>query len=413
MDYAFAPGIDTGSNKFNTLWRRIFKNFDSNVKLIDKRGVTSVETFIEEVANGSTNTIPAGNLYLGSHASPDGTLYVHLIKNQNDVKAQLQIRHMYELIEHLVIQNNIDADGIVMPRPTDANNVAIPGFFNIRGCRIGEAKPILQILQQALGGNLTVRAPKHFDEVQELVGVGVFEYMSYSLHLNKKDPFLKYADALAAFKASGLKYIDGTTIIPAADWDKWFGKWKPKLEKLKVFEKNKAFGANNKQEYVADLPYSIDSTIITTGKENFEIAFRYNYRIVYDYKVKLPTGTAWPGTLQGQIDLLKESIQFSLDNNFPFVENLRDTHAFPLYKRMGYSSRDEFINNLVWVNSVNTKKEATFTGCRHEYTAIIPITQVGTDKLFHNFTFDQKQNTPFKAPFIQIRETDSRFYETA
>ena len=68
-------------------------------------------------------------------------------------------------------------------------------------------------------------------------------------------------------------------------------------------------------------------------------------------------------------------------------DNLKSTHPYPLYERLGYKSFDEFIKGWTWTFTPKNKAvdELKFNAVRHEYTVILPVTEIKSGDLILNF----------------------------
>ena len=99
-----------------------------------------------------------------------------------------------------------------------------------------------------------------------------------------------------------------------------------------------------------------------------------------------------------RIDILKGSLRQ--------VDTMKSSHNFPEYHQFGYSSLDEFVDNLNWqFNWNNNTNTLHCSGSRHLYQLRIPITDANNN-LFLNAFLDTG-NRQFE--HHQIVETDSRF----
>jgi hypothetical protein len=132
----------------------------------------SLETFIDKLSGssltGSSIPNPIRHLYIGAHANDAGDIFMNLQDTVDpDITSNTGVID-FEALEAAEKHNLLKIDQkFLEPRPLVAGQ-SVATEFRIRGCRIGKAKPFLDQLKKALGGNVTVNAPKHFDHVAKL-----------------------------------------------------------------------------------------------------------------------------------------------------------------------------------------------------------------------------------------------------
>jgi hypothetical protein len=107
----------------------------------DRRNLAAVFEYLREL------TEPVGNLYIVSHANQDGTLSFPLAKGDKDKKVTFgELREAVKSSPEL-----FELHGQVDKRTT----------IHIKGCNIGRAKRMVELVDEAFGGLGTVIAPTH------------------------------------------------------------------------------------------------------------------------------------------------------------------------------------------------------------------------------------------------------------
>ena len=98
----------------------------------------------------------------------------------------------------------------------------------------------------------------------------------------------------------------------------------------------------------------------------------------------------------------------TLNKLLPAVKKYQTTHDYPVYKRYGFNSLQDFTNGFKWTvkdNPGTTKKYSlTFSGSRYRYRLEVPITKPGTNELIYNYYPDSG------SPTINFDETNDPFH---
>jgi hypothetical protein len=363
-DCAFVPG----TSPFDRQMAGVLDNRPQTIR-IDNPLIDSLAGFIRALGNDTAVDKPIRHLLVASHANPEGHLFIRL-----SILAAASIS--YEDLEAAVKDKSLLVDSrLLEPRPKDDGGNPVAAAFLFRGCRIGLATPYLKKLKEALGGTVTVIAPKHFhDAAQNSKPTGYVEYMSYNFPIYRPK----------AFTGTGFTRIDGQPVPPKL----WPG-WIP----VKVLNKQ----GNN------PVPATIVSPI-TNARESIPGYFRYTFRqfLKQDGSVNLPKD---PGDEKGR----KKAVRDDLVKNLP---RYQDTHPFPEYVRYGYKTMDEFMDGWEWKFAYDKSSNLlSYNATRHEYTVIRPIAEPAKNTLILNFYPSGKAKKTAK-PIEMLVPSDARFFAT-
>jgi hypothetical protein len=145
VDYLFIMGADApkSNNKFYTEAKKFFKAEYPGVVPIED--VTNLEGINQRI---NSENKPVANLYIVSHAHPDGTLQFS-IDPADKTPGQVQYSELKEANEK---------QSLTQPNPD------LVGFWTnvmIRGCNLGRSDEMLQEAKKAFGGQVNVMAPTH------------------------------------------------------------------------------------------------------------------------------------------------------------------------------------------------------------------------------------------------------------
>ncbi len=145
VDYVFMMGADApkSKNKFYTHAKKFFEaEYPTATMFEDVRDLEGINQRI------NTENKPVANLYIVSHAHPDGTMQFSL--NQADqTPGQVQFSELKEANEK---------QSLTQPKPD------LVGFWTnvmIRGCNLGRSEEMLEQTKEAFGGQVRVIAPTH------------------------------------------------------------------------------------------------------------------------------------------------------------------------------------------------------------------------------------------------------------
>lgn len=384
MDYAFAPGTIRGRRLRNTPQdrrvRRMFRRRPITTLITRRRRRSTVRQFIQHVSTHHSIPRPIDDLLVGAHANDQGSMFIPMFPGQRGPTK-------FETLERTI---NDAARSIEIPDATigHAPGDPITHFFHIKGCSIGQARPFLVKLKEALGDNVNVTAPKHFHILYYNSRLGVFEGMGYEYTIIRRDPFQNRADVVAAFQANpNFVPYDGSA-VPAAEWDDWLPR-RIRRNHLRTRKKLKRRIRVN-----LGLPLGRRNTI------PYDIEFRsypnrFRYTVEYDNRAQVPRTRADQ----------EQDLEDTLNDDPTFDAG----HDFPEYERWGYSDIDDFIQGYTWRFNRNGKYLVCI-GRRYEYTLVPPIMDLNTGNFIYNFYPNQGSPHPARLNGLVVNNAD--FFET-
>ncbi len=379
MDYGFSPGTTSQDGRVRRLFQR-----RATLTLVHKKKLRHVAAFINHLNTTATIPKPVGDLWLGSHGNEEGWLQI-------DLDGAKPLNTTYEVLVAADASGSVDLP-LALRQQADGTQVAVT--VHLRACRIGHAEPFMQKLKACFDGASAVTAPRHLHMIRELPSYGSFEFLGYGFKVFRKDKYKKRADLVAAFKAVGLKFIDGSA-VPDASWDKWIPR---NIDVKKVMP-----------SYRPNLGQQI-------GKLSRLPAWReYRHRVrrcpftLTGLAAKPPDNAASMNVLRG----------FVLND-----ARFQAGYAYPVYERFGYSSANDFLNGWKWSFSwitvkdpVTKKKEKALfcAGTRHDYEVVIPITDPTSDNDLAKQTLYFNYYPAGGVPHAQtttLHENDARLFKT-
>ena len=360
MDHGFAPAAD----RHNANLRIMFTNRPAT-KLVHRRGLATIAEFIDHLGTAPTVNRPIGDLIVGTHAGSKGFLSIPLSRGQRG-------RSDFEAFEDA---RDGTSDSVQVPDSLIGFSTGDPitHSFHIKGCNVGRnrsdttrtpAAPFLIKIKEALGGHVSVTAPKHFHGLDPAPGLGIFEYMAYEFKLGvlptlgprrRLRGFVDQAAALAAFRAGGFRYIDGTP-VPNDDW-------------IPLIPKDITTGRDQ------TVKARLGVTVGTRKTMNVRRQFRVDTDDVL-WTLDFPDATDIPADEAGRLAALR------LD--MPRDDRFKAAHPFPQYERLGFKSFNDFFAGYRWTFRVR-RNVLVCTGLRFHYTVLLPITNRTTGNVVFNF----------------------------
>jgi hypothetical protein len=366
----------------------------------EMRAVATVREFVKGL-NDDLGIHPVGDLVIGAHANSEGQLFILLYPSQVNVAGQPTSRTEYENLEQtldtsatgLARRIRIDPHTIDFTTPPPTHNV------HMKGCNLGKAIPFLTKLKQALGDNVNVTAPKHF---QGVVGVtkkansGSFEYMCYEFQVQTpalalpKGRFRGFtrAELIAALNSAGHQYLGGVP-VPAADWEKWV----PKEDITKTQSFYMALPLGRSVVGLKELTLRPDKKTRNGGARQFRVQV-----VTPKWKFAPPASAT---SYEDKVAELKKDIEKDL--------RYKSTHPWPSYVRSGFATLDDFMAGHLWKFGEKDGGPLAI-GRRYEYTVVLPIldTSGAKPKLFFNFY--PAAGTAEPVDTTGIPQNDIRFY---
>jgi hypothetical protein len=372
VHYAFSP---LAGDDYERGVRRMLQN-RQGTELVNRRGVVTVEGFVDHLENHSSVLRPVEDILIASHANDQGHLKIDLDREPRG-RPRRSRTDPDEVIE-------ADAsDSIDLP-----DGLADPGsIFYIRGCRVGQDTRFLELFRSALGGDVAVNAPIFFHLAGAIGGLGAFEGFLYDFEHVRLEPFQTRAEVIAEFDAAGLTLVDGT-VVPNALWAGWVPR---------------RFNAKK-----LDIP--------TTVRLGQQVGNRRTLKVIRRYAHELESLTL-PLTISGPIPASRDDREQLLRDELPQYERFDPAHAYPVYERvdrLGFTSAardpctdvDDFVDSFEWRFSVrgNVLKA---TGTRHRYTIGPPVTHPGSGNLVFNFYPDSSSSVPLVR---QVADNDVDYF---
>jgi hypothetical protein len=379
VDYAFAPG----PTKYDQQMGRLLD--DRPTCDLMRASLGTVEHFIDELETLSSIIKPVDSMFIASHANDTGQLKIKVDDAQTDKFAD------YETIEAAQASGTLRIPSILRTLP---NGQPHPGtMVRIRGCRVGVAEPFMDKLKEAFGGAVKVTAPKHFHAVWPKPPYypnefgGLFEWLVYDFGVHSKTA-LSRTQIIKALKDRKFDFYDGTKVP-----DAW---WEDRVPKKKT-EKSQEFG----MRLILGTSVGPKNTteLLTTDSR----AWRHQ------------TPGFFGGNLAYASKPAPATVINDLKTRLPGEPNMQSTHAFPIWKRFGYESFDDFWDGVNWKQTWNGKKgKIAATAWRHEYHLLMPITtRTASDKDAGNLIFNYFPHGGTGAAFFSMRDDDAFLFHTA
>jgi len=409
MDFGFAPG-DRGKKGKETQADRLRAMFTLRhpaTTLIDRqklngKSIGTLNQLINYLTTNATGVI--GNLMLGSHAS-DSALVLPMFVGQKGLTE-------YETVQQTIDNATDPSKAITITSALIGGPTTPPTHsVNYRGCNIGKSQAFLDKWKEAMGGNVTVTAPKHFHGIFSGPDYGYWEYMVYEFTVNapKGKPFANIADMKAGFRAAvddnpaAFSFVDGT-VIPDPYWDdvRWLPNRLPK---------------GGFAEVPTTLTDNIDTrTTIGANRGLLIEKIPFKWHVDYTSAGNVPN----PGDSVACLTAIKNS--FATANPASLF-----SPPFPVFQRQGYAGVDAFVDGHAWTFGKSSRKNSgtkvfmlTAAGIRYSYTVLAPVTDPApapdpkTGKLITNFfpltTFNKVPVADL--PADGLLETDSRYFGT-
>lgn len=336
MDFGFGPSRDAYVASLRQLFSR-----RTNTTLINARGVNTVRQLIHHLDNSNGIARPIGDTLLGAHANDAGQLFLPAFPGQRGPM-------LFETLEDTLSNAS---QSIMIPDALIGFTAAtgVTHAVHIKGCNIGNALPFLTKLKESLGGHVNVTAPKFFHGVTA-TPQGTFEYLEYQFAIRRAKPFPSRAVALAEFDAEQFTLIDGSTIVPKADWKTIIPRDPNKTDKKQV---NSKLGSKVGSRTTIRTPRQYRAVRIPFGP----------WTITYPSASAIPTG---------QSARLAE-----LETTLKSDPRFQDTHPFPQFIREGFPDMTEYISGYTW-KCVARGRTLVCTGERWLYVVALAITDPAT-----------------------------------
>jgi hypothetical protein len=348
MDYLFIPG----RTPTDALARDVYAR-RPNTQRIERRGMLTLEHFIDHVSNDPNIQTPLDELLICTHGSEEGFMQIGLDANSPNGTT-------FEALD--------DADHTGAIRLLDVLFIPDGGgnpprnFFRVVGCNVGKAAPFVEKLRHALGDNMRVIAARHSFFVSFGRAHGGFEFLGYEFQFSTTNFLRNRAQILAEFQNRAFQFYDGTP-VPAASFDNWI----PRRLSPAVLNE----GRRGAQALVISPP--LGQAIGNLTRLNTSQFILEHFSRTYTYRFGLPQD---PGSNTAR----RAALQNSLTNNVMF----QAAHPFPVYARFGYQDLNGFVNGWSW-NFDFRNHTLSCHGTRHDYRLIVPVLDRQTNNLLFNF----------------------------
>jgi hypothetical protein len=371
MDFGFVPGVGDGSLErlaelLNRLPATVVSLTPQPTALSDFLSV--VDTVVQTQSLG-----PPGNLLISAHGDEERNWHLAL-DHTTAVPA------IYETIKNCTS----------IQLPTAINGP--PTWVRLKSCLLVDIPPILVALKTAFGNPAAVTAPRYLHAHLNGYLGGIWEFLMYQFVVLGPDlgttPLANRDAAKTAFAdpANGFHLVDSTS-VPSQVWEDWI----PPAAGLK-FAPSKLSKAT--RPFVVSVPNffgnGISAIILLETRWTSEQESPPLPSLECDY---IPAGVI---TTQDTLnDLLKDRDEY------------KDGCGYPVYKRYGYTSLEDFTKGFNWkVNyqpGTTKKYSLQYVGARYRYRLEVPITKPGTNQLIYNFYPDSG------APTVNFSETNDPF----
>jgi hypothetical protein len=401
MDVAWVPGSDTDSLLAKQLYKdRVALPLDTTV--VDDPFLTWVKELILRVKNSTTIAKPIGDLHLISHGDDSGWLRLDLDGMSNNQVTYQVVR------EILDASSPTRRDGLRLPASfyTDSHGHQTATTVVLGGCRVGQAPKFVDAFKKVLGDKVPVVASRYLHEFiatkRRFHGkhapppqfIGTYEYLAYGfevisptrLDLDKRGRRLSDA----AFRKNLIngfannpknKWKDGTA-VPDIYWGPWLPKKVPRdVGEFKARVKAPLGQRNGTQSEI-------------------EPTKNFRHRLVQFASEPIPSPTPDDRTKKGlKARLLQE-------------KTFKASWGFPRWEQYGHDNFDDFFNSFTWKSTDPPHDPEVWTGTRHEYILLVPVTDPVEDgKLLFNF-FPPRGSTVF-SPIRKLSFSDPKlFYRT-
>jgi hypothetical protein len=371
MDFAFVPGIgDKSLERLSDLLQRLP---DTIVTLTEPATTVSIWLSVVDQVVTNTGAGPVGNLLIGAHGEEEGNWYIAL-------DSGTAVPAVYETIEKCT---TIKIPAAVMGPQT---------WVRLKSCLLGDIKPLLLVMKKALGNPPAVTAPRYIHSHVNGLLRGIWEFMTYQFVVVGPDsgrkPLADRNAAKAAFADPGNQFqlIDKSN-VPVTLWESCIP----------------PAGALNLKPTTSDkatAPFFVTApNFFGNGVAAF-LAFQTRFFSVLE-TVPMP---AFESAFipAGQITIADTLAQFLVTK-----PEYQDTHPYPVFKRYGHKTLEDFTNGFKWNVTDSPGKTKTYSlqyvGTRYRYRLEVPITKPGTNELIYNFYPDSGAAT------ISFSETSDPF----
>jgi hypothetical protein len=423
-DYAIVPGSTPPANRkrtykptFDDLMEEYLKARPQTV-LITSPLMMNLDDFLNGIATSDEFIYPIRYLIIVGHASISGAFHIS-ISAAGSVAAAVN----YETLEEAVVKKYMIVDMSLMePRPVGAG----PAQLRLLGCSVGAQAPYMKKFKEALGGKITLIAPKFLALPDRIASPdGPITYYGYDFTLHSPTPVKDYkalvnlydAKSTLAEKNKDPRFtLRSGKRVPKASWNAWVPR-----DNLR-----KHLYSSLGKKLPKDPPVLSSPVILPVLKRKVTARRRF---LVNEKAPYWPDPMGGPPQKQsiplasstGKVADWKAAVRKFLEGPFkhPTLPNTTykpfdPGHPLPAYVRAGYDTMDEFMDGWDWQFDYDkAKKVLSYLPIRWEYRVWQPITtEPGNELIMNYYPIAKKTSYGKLLPLEQLFVWDSYFFGT-
>ena len=375
----------------------------------------TLDGFLSGIATSDQFVYPIRYLMVVGHASLSGSFHISI-----SAATSTEAAVSYETLEEAVVKKYLVVDmDLMQPRPAGAG----PAQLTLLGCSVGAQAPYMKKFKEALGGQITLVAPKFLAMPDQIANPpGPIAYLGYDFTLlsptavNRK-PLLALYDAksTAAEKNKDTRFTlrSGKRVTPKS-WDDW-------VPRDMLNYRHSSLGKELKKKP----PVLMSSVMLPVLKKKAKARRRFfineknpYYRDPFTGGGPLKQSILLPKNTGNPADW-KAAVRKFLEGSFkhPSLPNttykpFNPSHPFPAYIRAGYDTMDEFMDGWDWQFKYDdAKKMLNYTPVRYEYRIWQPITtDPGNELIMNYYPSNIPQRFSKLLPLTQLWLNDSYFF---
>jgi hypothetical protein len=398
-DYAIVPGTTPYDNSMKD-----YLKARPQTVLINNPSMMTLDGFLSGIATSDEFIFPIRYLMVASHASFSGSFHITI-----SAATRIEQSISYETLEEAVVKKYLVVDmDLMQPRPAGAGAAQL----RLLGCSVGAQAPYMKKFKEALGGQITLIAPKFLalpDKIANPPGPNVYLGYDFTLHsptaVKDRKTLLALYDArsTAAEKNKDSRFtLRSGKRVPRKSWDDW-------VPRNILYYRYSSFGKKLKEPPFLLSPVTLP--VIKTGA-----LARRRFLLNEGEPLYLDPFTSKPQELSIQLAKDTGNLADRKAAMRKFLESsstlYNPAHLFPFYVRRGYNTMDEFMDGWDWQFKYDkAKKILNSTPVRYEYRIWQPITTEPGNELIMNY---YPSNIPKRfsklLPLVQLLVSDSYFF---
>ncbi|BCA53246.1 hypothetical protein W02_03860 [Nitrospira sp. KM1] len=395
-DYAIVPGATPAADKKKRGYKPTFDDLMADyvsarpkTVVIQNASMMTLDGFLSGIATSDEFIYPIRYLMVVGHASSSGAFRI-TISAGTSVDASVS----YEALEEAVAKKYLVVDmDLMQPRPAGAG----PAELRLLGCSVGAQVPYMQKLKEALGGKITLIAPKFLAMPDKIASPpGPIAYLGYDFTLHCPMPAKDRKTLLGLFdaksKAAEKKKDPRFTLrsgkhVPTTSWAAWVPR---DMRKHRYSVLGKKLPKDP-----PTLPSPVMLPVIKT-KASARRRFLINEKFPYyrdpftqgpkKQSMPLPKNTGKPADWKAAVRKWLEGTYKHPYLPGKTIKLFDPSHPFPAYVRAGYETMDEFMDGWDWQFDYDDKtKTLNYSPIRYEYRIWQPITTEPGNELIMNY----------------------------